>query len=62
MKMKRDSKLLKISSKLILTENGTLLMDNIKIDEIPKSNESIKNTPLFTLYFKFFDGTSYKNL
>ena len=35
MKMKRDSKLLKISSKLILTENGTLLMDNIKINEIP---------------------------
>ena len=60
--MKTGSKLLEKGSKLILIENSTILMDNIKINGIPISNESMKNTPPFTLCFKFFVGTSYKNL
>ena len=35
----------KTGSKLILIENSTILMDNIKINGIPTSNESMKNTP-----------------
>ena len=60
--MKTGSKLLEKGSKLILIENSTILMDKIKINGIPMSNESMKNTPPFTLCFKFFEGTSYKNL
>ena len=33
--MKTGSKLLKTRSKLIMIKTSTLLMDNIKIDEIP---------------------------
>ena len=37
--MKTGSKLLEKGSKLILIENSTILMDKIKINGIPMSNE-----------------------
>ena len=60
--METGSKLLETGSKLILIEKGTIFMNNIKINGIPISNESMKNTPFLHCISSFFEGTSHKNL